>query len=77
MTVITDPKKIKLFQMKVRLAALGLEIKGMKRSGRSVYAIVKKEYNLEGCKEAVHGQFKSMIEAEEKQMELPLEPIQT
>ena len=41
--------------------ALKLEIKGLKRKGRSVYAIIKEEFNLKGSKQKVLDQFSSLI----------------
>ena len=49
------------FRAKVLLGALKLECLGMKRSGPSVYSIVKREYNLRGSKESVYNQLKSII----------------
>jgi hypothetical protein len=75
MSVITDPKLIKLFRMKVLLGALNLEIRGMRRVGKSTFSIIKTEFNLKGNKAKVYEQFKKVIEMEEKQLELPLEPV--
>ena len=59
-TVLTG-ESINQFRAKVLLGALKLECLGMKRSGPSVYSIVKREYNLRGSKESVYNQLKSII----------------
>lgn len=59
-TVLTG-ESINQFRAKVLLSALKLECLGMKRSGPSVYSIVKREYNLRGSKESVYNQLKSII----------------
>ena len=60
MTILTG-ESINQFRAKVLLGALKLECLGMKRSGPSVYSIVKREYNLRGSKESVYNQLKSII----------------
>jgi hypothetical protein len=42
-------------------AGLRLEVKGLKRSGRSFYSIIKKEFGLKGSRESVLEQFDSLI----------------
>jgi len=42
-------------------AGLKLEVKGLRRSGRSFYSIIKKEFNLKGTRESVLEQFDSLI----------------
>jgi len=42
--------------------ALGLEVKGMKRRGRSAYSIVKEEFGLKGNKQRVLEQFTAIVE---------------
>jgi len=51
-----------LFQMIVRKQALKLEIYGMKRRGRSAYALIKEIYGLKGSKQRVLEQFTKIIE---------------
>ena len=51
-----------LFQMIVRKQALKLEIYGMKRRGRSAYALIKEIYGLKGSKQKVLEQFTKIIE---------------
>ena len=59
--VITEPNQILHFRMLTLRAGLRLEIKGLKRSGRSFYTIIKKEFNLKGSRESVLEQFDSLI----------------
>lgn len=42
--------------------ALNLERKGLKRRGRSMYAIVKEQYGLKGNRESVYTQFCELVE---------------
>jgi hypothetical protein len=42
-------------------AGLKLEIKGLRRSGRSFYTIIKKEFGLKGSRESVLEQFDTLI----------------
>ena len=55
---------IQLYHMHVLRSALSLERKGMKRRGRSAYAIIKREFNLRGNKESVYTQFCELCEKE-------------
>ena len=52
---------INQYRAKVLLSALKLECLGMKRSGASVYSIVKQEYNLKGNKQSVYNQLESIL----------------
>lgn len=63
MPTITGPQ-IDLFRLKVLHSALRLEILGMKRRGRSVYSIVKQEFNLKGSKTKVLEQFTKIVESQ-------------
>jgi len=51
------------FQMRTQLSALKLELLGLKHSGGSVYAHVKKAYGLKGTKARVYDQFAELVEA--------------
>ena len=42
-------------------SALKLELLGMKRRGRSAYAIIKAEFNLKGNKQKVYDQFNKIV----------------
>lgn len=50
-------------------AALSLEIKGMKRRGRSVYSIVRKELGFKGNKQRVYDQLVEYIQKKENEHE--------
>ena len=55
--MLIDPKDYKFVALK---GALKMEIKGLKRRGRSAYAIIKDEYNLKGSKKSVLKQMEQM-----------------
>jgi len=61
MATILTGEAINSFRAKVLLSALRLECKGMKRRGRSVYSVVKAEYNLTGNRLSVLNQLESII----------------
>mgnify|MGYP003119818090 CR=1 FL=1 len=50
------------FRLKTMLSALKLETLGMKRRGKSIYSIIKKEFNLKGNKQKVYEQFKIIVQ---------------
>ena len=54
--VVITGKEIDLYRIKVLLSALSLEIKGLRRRGRSVYSIVKSEFGLRGSRQSVYSQ---------------------
>lgn len=56
---INDP--FERVQLLSRRGALSLEIKGMKRRGRSAYAICKEVYGLKGSRQKVLDQLNEMI----------------
>jgi len=64
MTTITGAG-IDRFRKKALLGALRLEILGMKRRGRSAYAIVKEEFGLKGSKKKVLDQLEKILEEED------------
>jgi hypothetical protein len=75
-TVLSKPWQIELFRMRAQEKALILEIKGMRCSaGRSLYAVVKEEYRLDGTRNKVLAQFQSLIE--KKEQEYGLQPRST
>ena len=59
-TVLTGDA-INQFRALALLSALKLEVLGMKRRGRSVYSIVKSEYNLKGNKQKVYEQLATIL----------------
>lgn len=65
MTTITTPGGIAFFQLLARRGALQLEIKGLRRRGRSAYAICKEVYGLKGSRASVLAQLNARIEAQQ------------
>ena len=53
MIAYDSPEEIALFRIRSLMGALKLEVLGMNRRGRSVYAIVKEEFKLKGSKQKV------------------------
>jgi len=60
-TVIDTPAGIAFAQMAARKAALKLEIAGLRRHGRSAYAICKEAYGLKGSRASVLAQMEAMV----------------
>lgn len=60
--MITGTKNIKLAQMLAQKGALKLETLGLRHSGGSVYAMIKREYGLRGSKQSVYTQFCELVE---------------
>jgi anion-transporting ArsA/GET3 family ATPase len=61
MIVCDTPEKITAFRLLALRSALGLEIKGLKRRGQSVFSIVKREFSLKGSKQSVYDQFEALL----------------
>ena len=60
-TLYNKPEDILLFRMLSQKAALKLEIKGLRKKGRTMYSMIKQEYNLRGSRESVLEQFGNFI----------------
>lgn len=60
--VIDTPEGIEFVQLLARRGALRLEIFGLRRGGRSAYAICKEVYGLKGSRQKVLDQLNRMIE---------------
>ena len=58
---ITGDEDIAFARTLALRGALSLECKGMKRHGRSAYAIVKEEFGFKGCKKRVLAQLENHI----------------
>lgn len=58
--MMTQPDQIQAFRLLTLLKGLELECKGLRMSGRSCYAIIKKEFNLKGNRANVLAQFTEM-----------------
>jgi hypothetical protein len=61
-TIIDTPEGIAFAQMAARKGALKLELAGMKRRGRSAYAICKEAYGLKGNRQKVYEQMCALVE---------------
>ena len=62
MIVIDTPEGINFYQLCARRGALKLELKGMRRRGRTAYSICKQVYGLKGSRERVLAQMNDLIE---------------
>ncbi len=60
--MITGKENIANARLLVLRSALRLEVRGMKRRGRSVYSIVKEELGFKGSKQKVLDQLNKYIE---------------
>lgn len=63
--VLVKGNATRFVSMLAQRGALHLEVLGMARSGRSVYAIVKQQYKLKGNKQRVLQQLEDLIEQEQ------------
>lgn len=59
--MLSQPSQIAAFRVRVLRQALQLEIKGLKRRGRSAYVIIKEEFNLRGSRQSVLDQLTEII----------------
>lgn len=59
--MLSQPSQIAAFRVRVLRQALQLEIKGLKRHGRSAYVIIKEEFNLRGSRQSVLDQLTEII----------------
>ncbi len=55
------PDKIETFRLRVMIGALKLEIKGMKRRGRQVSGIIRKEFGFLGDKDDLLVQMQDLV----------------
>ena len=60
-TMLTTPEQIDAARLITLRGALKLELLGMKRRGRSAYAIIKDEFGLKGNKQSVYNQFDQIV----------------
>lgn len=60
-TMLTTPEEISAARLITLRGALKLELLGMKRRGRSAYAIIKDEFGLKGNKQSVYNQFDEIV----------------
>ena len=61
MQVLDRLESIEMYRLLTMYQMLKLEIKGMKHSRGSVYALIKKEFGLKGTKQNVLEQFGKLI----------------
>lgn len=61
MTTALTGSRIYEYRTKVLMSALKLEIKGMRRNGRSAYSILKEQFNLKGNKQSIYDQVSAII----------------
>ena len=59
--MLTEPNQIETFRLLTLLQMLKLELKGMTRSGRSAYVIIKEETGLKGSRQRVYEQFAALL----------------
>jgi hypothetical protein len=64
MSAITGAEAIARYRADVLAKGLELEIRGLRRRGRSCYAIIKAEYGLRGSRESVLRQFRALLDKE-------------
>lgn len=63
MSIVLDtPEGIEFYLLASRKAALSLEIKGLRHSRGSVYALCKRVYGLKGNRQSVLAQMEKMVE---------------
>jgi len=60
MSMVIQGDQIGLARLMTLKKMLRLEVRGMKRSGRSAYSIIKSEYGFRGSKQKVLDQLESM-----------------
>ena len=53
---------VEFYRLITLRSALDLEIRGLKRRGRSVYSIIKEEFGFKGDKQKVYDQFDEYIQ---------------
>jgi len=53
---------VEFYRLITLRSALDLEIRGLKRRGRSVYSIIKEEFGFKGNKQKVYDQFDEYIQ---------------
>jgi len=59
--MLETPDQIAMYRLLTLRQMLRLELKGLKRRGRSAYAIIKDELGLKGSKKSVYEQLNTML----------------
>lgn len=62
MTVLDTPAQIQVFRMLTLLAGLKLEVRGLRKSGRSCYQIIKQEFGLKGNRRQVLEAYQKIVD---------------
>ena len=60
MTVLDQPNQIKAFRLLTLRSMLRLEVRGLRKTGRSAYQIIKSEFGLKGNRKQVLEQFEKI-----------------
>ena len=60
--MITNPEDIELYSIMAKRTALVLEMRGLKKRGRSAYSLIKEEFGLKGNRQKVFEQLGEIIE---------------
>jgi len=61
MSALITPDQIQAFRMLTLLSGLKLEVRGLRKTGRSCYQIVKQEFGLKGNRRQVLDAFQELI----------------
>ena len=67
--MITNPEDIELYSIMAKRTALVLEMRGLKKRGRSAYSLIKEEFGLKGNRQKVFEQLGEIIETIEQMRE--------
>lgn len=63
LVILDQPHQIRFAQLCARKGALGLELKGLRRSrGQSMYAVCKQAYGFKGSKQKIYQQMCELVE---------------
>lgn len=60
--VLSTPDEIDFAQLAMLKGAVSLEVKGMKRHGRSAVAIAKERFGITGNKQSILDQLQKMVD---------------
>ena len=67
--IITNPEDIELYALMTKRTALVLEMRGLKRQGRSAYSLIKEEFGLKGNRQKVYDTFSVMVQSMKDQQQ--------
>lgn len=62
MTALTTPEQIAAYRMLTLLSGLKLEARGLRKSGRSCYQIIKAEFGLTGNRRQVLEKYEALLQ---------------